>query len=94
MLTSVLPSLHLPQLLCIYSCEFLYSLIKPVAHPSICRNHEHCKQTASFFLFSLHRKSSGDDNFENLDDLMDGLQFDIDGFLDLEQFSVDEVGGV
>ncbi|XP_025085062.1 leucine-rich repeat and IQ domain-containing protein 1-like [Pomacea canaliculata] len=35
-------------------------------------------------------KSSGDDNFENLDDLMDGLQFDIDGFLDLEQFSVDE----
>ena len=31
------------------------------------------------------------DDLENLEDMMEGLQFDIDGFLDLDQFEFDEV---
>ncbi|XP_076450301.1 uncharacterized protein LOC143286571 isoform X2 [Babylonia areolata] len=32
----------------------------------------------------------GDDNLDDLEELMEGLQFDIDGFLDLDQFDFDE----
>ena len=31
------------------------------------------------------------DDLENLEEMMEGLQFDIDGFLDLDQFDFDEV---
>lgn len=32
-----------------------------------------------------------DENLDDLEQLMDGLHFDIDGFLELEQFEFDEV---